>query len=149
MNARIAHVGVAVADLDQAIAFYRDALGLEIGPVEVVEDQRVRVRSVTLGDAAIELLEATDADSPVGRFVARRGPGIHHVTLAVEDLDGVLARLARRGVRLIDESPRIGADGARIAFVHPASTGGVLLELTDRPAGPGAAPGPRAPGSPA
>ncbi len=131
MKAVLDHVGIAVDDLEQALAFYRDALGLEIGPGEEVPDQAVRARFVPVGQASIELLEATQPESPIARFVARRGPGIHHITLRVDDLDAALARLAARGARLIDPIPRVGAGGDRVAFVHPSSAHGVLVELKE------------------
>jgi methylmalonyl-CoA/ethylmalonyl-CoA epimerase len=132
VKATLDHIGVAVGDLSQALAFYRDALGLDVGPPEEVPSQRVRARFVPVGEATIELLEPTAADSPIARFLERRGPGVHHVTLRVDDLREALARLKARGVRLIDEEPRAGAEGALIAFVHPSSTHGVLVELKQR-----------------
>jgi LAO/AO transport system kinase len=129
-RAGLDHVGVAVRDLGEAVAFYRDALGLDVGPAEEVASQRVRVRFVTLGDSAVELVEPTGAESPITKFLDRRGPGLHHLTLRVDDLPAALDRLRARGVRLIDETPRPGAHGSLVAFVHPASTHGVLLELT-------------------
>jgi methylmalonyl-CoA/ethylmalonyl-CoA epimerase len=139
VKATLDHIGIAVHGLREALAFYRDALGLEVSAPEDVPDDRVRTVFVPVGDASLELLEATDADSPVGRFVARRGPGLHHVTLAVDDLAATLVQLKARGVRLIDEQPRAGAHGSRVAFVHPSAAGGVLLELKERSAGGGAA----------
>jgi LAO/AO transport system kinase len=123
------HVGIAVADVDAAIAFYRDALGLAIEAPEDVASQRVRAHFVPAGGAAIELLEGTTEDSPITKFVAKRGPGLHHITLRVDDIHAALARLKARGVRLIDEVPRPGAHGSLVAFVHPASAHGVLVEL--------------------
>ena len=123
------HVGIAVGDLAKALAFFRDALGLEVLAPEEVASQKVRVHFVPVGGSALELLEATGADSPIARFIDQRGPGIHHVTLRVDDIDRVLADLKQRGIRLIDQVPRQGAEGARIAFIHPSSTGGVLVEL--------------------
>lgn len=129
MKVVLDHVGIAVRDLDQVLAFYRDALGLTIEPVEEIPSQHVRAHFISVGGAAIELLEATSPDSAVGRFVHNRGPGLHHITLRVDDLSEVLTRLKASGVRLIDQEPRIGASGSLIAFVHPSSTQGVLLEL--------------------
>lgn len=132
MRCHIDHIGIAVAGLDDALRFYRDVLGLAVEPPEEVAAQQVRaqfLRGDAAGGAAIELLEATAADSPVGRFVARRGPGIHHLALGVPDIVAALAMLKARGVRLIDETPRPGAHGALVAFIHPSSTNGVLLEL--------------------
>ena len=132
MKATLDHIGIAVADLSQALAFYRDALGLEVDPPEEVPSQGVRAHFMPVGEATIELLEPTAPDSPVATFIEKRGPGVHHVTLRVDDLRAVLDRLKERGIRLIDEQPRPGAEGALIAFVHPASTHGVLVELTQR-----------------
>jgi methylmalonyl-CoA/ethylmalonyl-CoA epimerase len=132
VKATLDHIGIAVGDLEQALAFYRDALGLEVEPPEEVPSQRVRAHFVQVGEAAIELLEPTAADSPIAKFIEKRGPGVHHVTLRVDDIRDTLARLKARGVRLIDEAPREGAEGALIAFVHPASTHGVLVELKQR-----------------
>jgi len=132
VKATLDHIGIAVADLSQALAFYRDALGLEVEPPEEVPSQRVRAHFVPVGEAAIELLEPTAADSPIAKFIEKRGPGVHHVALRVDDIRAALDRLKARGVRLVDEEPREGAEGALIAFVHPASTHGVLVELTQR-----------------
>jgi methylmalonyl-CoA/ethylmalonyl-CoA epimerase len=132
MKATLDHVGIAVSDLDAALTFYRDALGLEIDAPEDVASQRVRAHFVPVGESAIELLEATADDSPIARYIAKRGPGLHHITLRVEDIRVTLARLKARGVRLIDEEPRPGAHGSLVAFVHPASTHGVLVELKER-----------------
>jgi methylmalonyl-CoA/ethylmalonyl-CoA epimerase len=132
VKATLDHIGVAVEDLGRALAFYRDALGLEVGPPEDVPSQGVRAQFVPVGAAAIELLEPTASDSPIARFLEKRGPGLHHVTLRVDDIEGALAQLKARGIRLIDEAPRTGAEGALIAFIHPASTHGVLVELKQR-----------------
>ncbi len=132
MKATLDHIGIAVGDLSQALAFYRDALGLDVEPPEEVPSQRVRAHFVPVGEATIELLEPTSADSPIAKFIEKRGPGVHHVTLRVDDIGETLGRLKARGVRLIDDTPREGAEGALIAFVHPASTHGVLVELKQR-----------------
>lgn len=132
MKAMLDHVGIAVTDLDQALHFYRDQLGLEVGITEEVESQRVRVHFLGGRDSSIELLEATADDSPISRFLNRNGPGLHHITLRVENLEDVLAQLKARGVRLIDEHPRSGTEGTRIAFIHPSSTQGVLVELKEQ-----------------
>jgi methylmalonyl-CoA/ethylmalonyl-CoA epimerase len=131
----IQHLGVAVESIEEALTFWRDALGLELKGVEVVENQGVRVAMLPIGQSRIELLEATDAETPVGKFLAKRGPGIHHLCVEVDDINAKLGELKARGVRLIDEQPRIGAGGALVAFVHPSSTGGVLMELTQRGSG--------------
>ena len=125
----IDHVGIAVKELEQAVAFYRDALGLTVEAPEEVTSQRVRAHFIPAGGAALELLEATSADSPIARYLERRGPGLHHITLRVDDIAAALARLKARGVRLIDEQPRPGAHGSLVAFIHPASAHGVLVEL--------------------
>jgi methylmalonyl-CoA epimerase len=132
MKATLDHIGIAVGDLSQALAFYRDALGLEVEPPEEVPSQRVRAHFVPVGEAALELLEPTSADSPIAKFIEKRGPGVHHVTLRVDDIRAALAGLKARGIRLVDQEPRDGAEGALIAFVHPASTHGVLVELKQR-----------------
>ena len=129
MRAVLDHVGIAVADLDEALRFYRDALGLEVEGAEEVPSQRVRASSVRVGEVSLELLEAAADDSPIARFLGRRGPGLHHITLRVENLDTALEQLKARSVRLIDQVPRPGAGGARVAFVHPSSAHGVLVEL--------------------
>lgn len=129
MKAILDHIGIAVSDIGEALAFYRDALGLEIQAPEDVESQRVRAYFVPAGQAALELLEATAADSSIAKYVARRGPGLHHITLRVDNIAAALAQLRARGVRLIDESPRPGAHGSLVAFIHPASAHGVLIEL--------------------
>jgi methylmalonyl-CoA epimerase len=132
MKAVLDHVGIAVEDLAAALAFYRDALGLEVEAPEEVASQRVRAHFIPTGQAALELLEATAPDSPIAKFVQKRGPGIHHVTLRVEDIRAALAQLKARGVRLVDEQPRPGAEGALVAFIHPSAAHGALVELKQR-----------------
>ena len=126
---RIAHIGVAVRSLDEIVPFYRDVLGMP--EVELDDSDGARIVGLAAGEPLVELLEAQSPDSPIGRFVAKRGPGIHHICFAVDDLDGALARCRRAGIRLIDETPRLGAEGKRIAFLHPGATAGVLVELTE------------------
>ena len=133
MKATLDHIGIAVRDLDAALAFYRDALGLEVGEAEEVASERVRAQFLPLGDTALELLEATDEGSAIARSIERRGPGIHHITLRVADLAATLAGLRERGVRLIDQHPRPGAGGSRVAFIHPSAAQGVLIELKEEP----------------
>jgi methylmalonyl-CoA/ethylmalonyl-CoA epimerase len=133
MKATIDHIGIAVSDLAAALSFYRDALGLEVQAPEEVESQRVRAHFIPAGEGAIELLEATADDSPIAKYVAKRGPGLHHITLRVEDIGAALAQLKARGVRLIDEAPRPGAHGSLVAFIHPSSAHGVLVELKQGP----------------
>jgi methylmalonyl-CoA/ethylmalonyl-CoA epimerase len=129
VKATIDHIGIAVGDLGASLAFFRDALGLELDAPEDVPSQRVRAHFLQAGEAAIELVEPTADDSPIARFVAKRGPGIHHVALRVDDIVAALAELKAKGVRLIDETPRPGAHHSLVAFIHPASTHGVLVEL--------------------
>jgi methylmalonyl-CoA epimerase len=129
MKAILDHIGIAVADVGAALEFYRDALGLEVEAPEEVTSQRVRAHFIPVGPSALELLEATAPDSPIAKFVDRRGPGIHHLTLRVEDIIAALAQLQERGVKLIDVAPRPGAEGALVAFIHPSATHGVLVEL--------------------
>ena len=129
---KINHLGIAVTSLDEAIKFWRDGLGLDLHDIEVVEDQGVRVAMLPLGESNIELLEATGDDTPIGKFVAKRGAGIHHISVDVENISSKLAQLKERGIRLIDEQPRTGAGGSLIAFIHPSSTGGVLVELVQK-----------------
>lgn len=126
---RIAHVGIAVPDLEAALAFYRDVLGLTPRPPEVADG--ATILSLPFGDSEVELLAPLGPDSPIGKFLAKRGPGIHHICYRVPDLDAALEACRKAGYRLIDETPRIGAAGRRIAFVHPKATAGILLELTD------------------
>ena len=126
---RIAHIGIAVDELDRILPFYRDLLGLPEQPLDDADG--ARIAGFRSGDSLVELLEAQRPDSPIGKFVAKRGPGIHHICFAVDDLNATLDRCRRAGVRLIDQEPRIGAEGKRIAFLHPSSTGGVLIELTE------------------
>src|SRR5690606_25072165 len=114
--AKIDHIGVAVKDLKEALTFYRDALGLELKGIEEVPDQKVKVAMIPVGESKIELLEATSADSPVAKFIANRGEGIHHIALQVKGLEEILSRLAAAGIKLIDEKPRLGAGGNKIAF---------------------------------
>ena len=129
MKAILDHVGIAVGDLDAALDFYRGVLGLELEPPEDVASQRVRAHFIPVGESRLELLEATADDSPIAKFVAKRGPGLHHVCLRVDDIVAALAELKARGVRLIDETPRPGAHHSLVAFLHPSSTHGVLVEL--------------------
>jgi methylmalonyl-CoA/ethylmalonyl-CoA epimerase len=128
-SAHIAHVGIAVRDLAEAVAFYRDVLGLHPHPPQTADG--ATIVGLSLGESAVELLHAADAASPIGKFLATRGPGIHHVCFRVPDLEAALQRCRDEGYRLIDERPRQGADGRRIAFVHPKATAGILLELSD------------------
>jgi methylmalonyl-CoA/ethylmalonyl-CoA epimerase len=126
---RIAHVGIAVRAIDDLLPFCRDILDLP--EAQLADSDGARIVGLESGDSLVELLEAEGPDTPIGRFVARRGAGIHHICFSVEDLDATLARCRASGLRLIDETPRIGAEGKRIAFLHPTATGGVLIELSE------------------
>jgi methylmalonyl-CoA/ethylmalonyl-CoA epimerase len=126
---RIAHIGIAVRALEGLLPLYRDVLGMPEVPMDDADG--ARIAGLAAGESLVELLEAESESSPIGRFVAKRGPGIHHVCFAVDDLEGTLGRCREAGLRLIDETPRLGAEGKRIAFLHPSSTGGVLVELSE------------------
>ena len=125
----IAHIGLAVDAIDQILPFYRDILGMPEVPLDDADG--ARIAGLAAGPALIELLEAKATESPIGKFVARRGPGIHHICFAVDDIDRTLERCRAFGVRVLDATPRVGAEGKRIAFLHPASTAGVLVELSE------------------
>jgi len=128
-GARLAHIGVAVPSLDAILPFYREVLGL--AEVPLADADGARIAGLAAGDALVELLEPVQPGSPISKFLEKRGAGIHHLCFAVPDLDDALARCRRAGLKLIDETPRPGAEGKRIAFLHPSSTGGVLIELTE------------------
>ncbi|UCD24236.1 MAG: methylmalonyl-CoA epimerase [Gemmatimonadota bacterium] len=128
-NAQVAHIGIAVANLDEALAFYRDILGLDPSPPETADG--ATIVSLHLGDLEVELMQPAVEDSPISKFLEKRGPGIHHICYRVADLPAALEECRRRGYRLIDEEPRPGAGGRMVAFVHPKATGGILLELTE------------------
>jgi methylmalonyl-CoA/ethylmalonyl-CoA epimerase len=130
---KIDHIGIATDGLDEAAMFWREALGLEAPETEEVADQKVRVAMLPIGESRIELLEATSEDSPISKFLQKRGPGIHHIAVRIDDIRAALAQLKAKGARLIDEEPRVGAGGCLVAFVHPSSAGGVLLELVEQP----------------
>lgn len=126
---KISHLGIATKEIAEALKFWEGALGLENVHTETVEDQKVRVAMLPLGESRVELLEPTSDDSPIAKFIEKRGAGIHHIAVEVDDIEAALAKLKSEGARLIDETPRIGAEGCLVAFVHPAASGGVLLEL--------------------
>lgn len=129
---KIDHLGIATKSIAESLKFWQDSLGLENVHTEVVEEQKVRVAMLPIGESRVELLEPTSDDSPISKFLEKRGGGIHHIAIEVENIVESLAKLKSEGARLIDETPRIGAEGCLIAFVHPAATGGVLLELTQK-----------------
>ena len=128
---KLDHIGIATRGIDQAMDLWRDSLGLALQHTEEIAEQGVRVGMISLGETQVELLEPLSDDSPVGRFLEKRGPGIHHIAIRVDDIRAELAKLKEKGARLIDETPRTGAGGCLVAFVHPSSTGGVLLELVE------------------
>jgi len=126
------HIGIAVEKIDAALPVWEGVLGLPLHGIEEVADQRVKTAFLPLGESEIELLEPTDPEGPIGKFIAAKGQGVHHVAFRVANIEEALAELKAKGVRLIDETPRYGAGGARIAFIHPKATGGVLVELCER-----------------
>lgn len=129
MLTKINHIGIAVKSLEETLSFYRDQLGMIFLGTEEVTDQKVKVAMLQVGESKIELLEPTSEESPVAKFIEKNGPGIHHLAYEVEDIEAAIAKLLSDGVRMIDEKPRNGAHGTRIAFVHPKSSNGVLTEL--------------------
>ncbi|HWD68990.1 MAG TPA: methylmalonyl-CoA epimerase [Solirubrobacteraceae bacterium] len=131
MFTAIDHTGVAVADLDQSLALYREVLGLSLVHRETLPEQMVEAALLDVGDSHVELIAPLDPDTPVARFLERHGPGLHHVAYRVDDIDAALASLSAAGVRLIDERPRTGIRASRVAFLHPAATGGVLTEIVE------------------
>ena len=129
---RIDHIGIAVKGIEQAGKFYTDILGLEIDDIEHVSDQGVNVAFIPIADSEVELVESTDSDGPVAKYLDSRGEGVQHIAFRVEDIEKALRELKEKGVRLIDQAPRKGAGGAKIAFIHPKETNGVLVELCER-----------------
>jgi len=128
---KIEHIGIATRALAEAVGFWRDALGLRVEEIEEVAEKGVRVAMLPIGETRIELLEPTGEDSPIAKFLEKRGPGIHHIAVRVPDIRATLAGLKESGARLIDETPRVGAGGCLVAFIHPSTTNGVLLELVE------------------
>jgi len=129
---RLDHIGIAVEKIDAALSVWEGVLGLPLHGIEEVAEQKVKTAFMPLGESEIELLETTDPEGPIGKFIAAKGQGVHHLAFRVANIDEALAELKTKGVRLIDETPRYGAGGARIAFIHPKATGGVLVELCER-----------------
>jgi methylmalonyl-CoA/ethylmalonyl-CoA epimerase len=130
---KIDHIGIATNGIDKMASVYGDVLGLSVSETEEIASQKVRVAMLPIGESRIELLEATSDDSPISKFLAKRGPGIHHIAFNVADIRAALADLKSKGIRLIDEEPRPGAGGCLVAFIHPSSTNGVLIELVESP----------------
>lgn len=126
---KLDHIGIATRELEKGLTVWRDALGLKVDATEEIPEQGVRIAMLQVGDTHVELLEPLTADSAVGKFIDKRGPGIHHLAIEVDDIRSTLAELKRNGARLVDETPRVGAGGCLVAFVHPSSMNGVLLEL--------------------
>jgi len=131
MLTKINHIGVAVSSIEEALPFYRDSLGMTFSGTEEVPSQLVKVAFLSVGESKIELLEPISPESPVAKFLEKNGPGVHHLAYGVEDIEAAIAKLVSKGTRMIDSVPRIGAHGARIAFIHPKSSGGVLTELCE------------------
>lgn len=129
---KVDHIGIAVSNLDEAVKLYKEVLGLELHGVEVVEEQKVKVAFLPIGDTEVELLESTSPEGPIAKFIEAKGQGIQHMAFRVENIEAALEEMKSKGMRLIDEKPRYGAGGARIAFLHPKSTNGVLIELCER-----------------
>lgn len=132
MVGKVDHIGIAVKDLDETLKFYEGILGIKSVSTEVVEEQKVKVAFLPIGDTEIELLQSTEEDGPIAKFIEKRGEGIQHIAYRVEDIEKSIEELKEKGIRLIDEKPRYGAGGAKIAFLHPKSTFGVLIELCER-----------------
>lgn len=129
---RVDHIGIAVKDLEESLKLYTEVLGMEVAGREEVDEQKAKVAFVPCGDSELELLESTSPDGAIGRFIEKNGEGIQHIALRVDNIEEAIAELKAKGIRMIDEKPRYGAGGARIAFVHPKATRGVLLELSER-----------------
>lgn len=129
---KIDHIGIAVKNLEETLKFYEDVLGIKCVSQEVVEEQKVKVAFLPIGDTEVELLESTSEDGPIARFIEKKGEGIQHIAFKVDNIEEVIKELEEKGVRMIDEQPRYGAGGARIAFLHPKSTSGVLIEISQR-----------------
>lgn len=129
---KIDHIGIATKSIEEGLTVWRDALGLKVDSTEDVTDQGVKVCMLAVGDTHVELLEPLGSDTSVGKFLATRGPGMHHIAIEVTDIHASLAELKNKGARLIDETPRVGAGGCLVAFIHPSSVNGVLLELVQR-----------------
>lgn len=132
MVKKVDHIGIAVKNLEETLKFYQEVLGLELDGVEIVEEQKVKVAFLPIGDTEIELLESTDKEGPIARYIEKKGEGIQHIAYRVDDIEKAIEEMKSKGIRMIDEKPRYGAGGAKIAFLHPKSTYGVLIELCQR-----------------
>lgn len=129
---KVDHIGIAVKDLDETLKFYEEVLGMTCTGKEEVADQKVRVAFLPVGDSEVELLESTDAEGPIAKYIEKKGEGIQHIAFRVDNIEEAIETMKQKGIRMIDEKPRYGAGGAKIAFCHPKSTGGVLVELSER-----------------
>jgi methylmalonyl-CoA/ethylmalonyl-CoA epimerase len=129
---KVDHIGIAVSNLDEAVKVYTEVLGLELAGTEVVEEQKVKVAFLPVGDTEVELLESTSPDGPIAKFIEKNGEGIQHIAFKVDNIEEAIAAMKEKGLKMIDETPRYGAGGAKIAFMHPKSTGRVLIELSER-----------------
>ncbi|SMP70277.1 methylmalonyl-CoA epimerase [Anoxynatronum buryatiense] len=129
---KVDHIGIAVSNLDETLKFYEEVLGMTCTGKEEVADQKVRVAFLPVGDSEVELLESTDPEGPIAKYIDKKGEGIQHIAFRVDNIDEAIASMKEKGIRMIDETPRYGAGGAKIAFCHPKSTGGVLVELSER-----------------
>jgi len=129
---KVDHIGIAVKNLDEAVNFYENILGLKVTGTETVNEQKVKVAFLPVGDSEVELLESTEEDGPVAKFIAKNGEGVQHIAYRVDDVEAAIAQMKEKGIRMIDDKPRYGAGGAKIAFCHPKSTFGVLIELCQR-----------------
>jgi methylmalonyl-CoA/ethylmalonyl-CoA epimerase len=132
MVKKVDHIGIAVKNLEETLKFYQDVMGMDLAGTEIVEEQHVRVAFLPIGDTEIELLESTDPEGPIARYIDKKGEGVQHIAYKVDNIEEAIAEMKAKGVRMIDEKPRYGAGGAKIAFCHPKSTNGVLVELTQR-----------------
>lgn len=132
MIKKVDHIGIAVQNLEETLQFYTETLGIELHGTEIVEEQKVKVAFLPVGDTEIELLESTEPDGPITKFIEKKGEGIQHIALRVDNIEVAIEEMKAKGVKMIDEKPRYGAGGAKIAFCHPKSTKGVLVELTER-----------------
>ncbi|CAK7040904.1 methylmalonyl-CoA epimerase [Tissierella sp. P1] len=132
MVGKVDHIGIAVKNLDETLKFYEDILGMKCVDKEVVEEQKVKVAFLPIGDTEVELLESTEEDGPIAKFIEKKGEGIQHIAYRVDDIEKAIEELKEKGIKMIDEKPRYGAGGAKIAFLHPKSTFGVLIELCQR-----------------
>ncbi|KGG80620.1 methylmalonyl-CoA epimerase [Caloranaerobacter azorensis H53214] len=132
MVKKVDHIGIAVKNLEETLKFYKEVLGLELNGIEIVEEQKVKVAFLPIGDTEIELLESTDKEGPIAKYIEKKGEGIQHIAYRVDDIEKAIEEMKSKGIRMIDEKPRYGAGGAKIAFLHPKSTYGVLIELCQR-----------------